>query len=245
MNQRLLEHYTAEEVKFALTQTFPFKSPGSDGMPPVFYQRFWYIVGRSTTDCVLNLLNNQSFSPDLNFTHIVLIRKCNKPKNIIQFRLISLCNVVFKLATKIIANRLKPLLHHTISPSQSAFIPGRLITDNVLIDFEANHYLKSMRGGRAGSVAVKLDMSKAYDRLEWSFLERMLSRLGFHHRVITLIMNCVSNVSYSFMLNGSQFDFLRLGRGIHQSDPLSPYLFIRCAEDLSCLLQAEEREGDI
>ncbi|KAK4389823.1 putative ribonuclease H protein [Sesamum angolense] len=245
MNRKLLEDYSAEEVKAALIQMFPFKSPGPDGMPPVFFQRFWNIVGNATTTTVLQLLNDHTFNPSLNFTHIVLIPKCQKPDTVAHFRPISLCNVIFKLASKTIANRLKPLLDHIISPSQSTFIPGRLITDNVLVAFELNHFLKNKRRGKEGHVAVKLDMSKAYDMIEWDFLENMLSKLGFHNRVVSLIMLCVRLVTYSLMLNGMQFGFVKPERGIRQGDPLSPYLFILCVEGFSCLLQAKEHKGDI
>ncbi|KAL0312577.1 UNVERIFIED_CONTAM: putative mitochondrial protein [Sesamum radiatum] len=245
MNQELLKEFTADEVKDALTQMFPFKSPGPDGMSPIFYQRFWHIVGNTTVKCVLNVLNNHDLNPSLNFTHIVLIPKCSNPENISQFRPISLCNVAFKLASKCIANRVKPLLDSIISPSQSAFIPGRLITDNVLVAFEVNHFLRGKRGSKGGHVAIKMDMNKAYDRIEWCFLRGILLKIGFHSTFVDLIMKCVTSVSYAFMMNGSQFGFLQPGRGIRQGDPLSPYLFILCAEALSCLLQACEVDGRI
>ncbi|KAK4384612.1 Retrovirus-related Pol polyprotein from type-1 retrotransposable element R2 [Sesamum angolense] len=245
MNRKLLEDYSAEEVKAALIQMFSFKSPGPDGMPPVFFQRFCNIIRSATTTTVLQLLDDHTFNPSLNFTHIVLIPKCQKHDIVAHFRLISLCNVIFKLASKTIANQLKPLLDHIISLSQSAFIPGRLITDNVLVAFELNHFLKNKKRGKEGHVAVKLDMSKAYDRIEWNFLEDMLCKLGFNNRVVSLIMLCVRSLTYSFMLNGMQFGFVKPERGIRQGDPLSPYLFIQCAEGFTCLLQAKEHNGDI
>ncbi|KAL0288473.1 UNVERIFIED_CONTAM: hypothetical protein Scaly_2729500 [Sesamum calycinum] len=245
MNQRLIEEYSTNEVKLAISQMFAFKSPGPDGMPPIFYQRFWFIVGHATSNCVLNMLNNHDINPSLNFTHILLIPKCRDPEFVSQFRPISLSNIVFKLASKLVANRLKPFLNNIISPSQSAFILGRLITDNVLVAFEINHFLNSRRGGREGHVSIKLDMSKAYDRIEWKYLEGILSKLGFHYEVVSLIMRCVSSVSYSFLLNESQFGFLSSGMGIRQGDSLSPYLFILCAEELSRMLQDRESRGEI
>ncbi|KAK4407846.1 putative mitochondrial protein [Sesamum angolense] len=106
-------------------------------------------------------------------------------------------------------------------------------------------YSTDERGGREGHVSIKLDMSKAYGRIEWKYLEGMLSKLGFHYEVVSLIMRCVSSVSYTFLLNGSQFGFLSRGRGIRQGDPLSPYLFILCVEGLSCMLYDRESRGEI
>ncbi|KAL0437725.1 UNVERIFIED_CONTAM: hypothetical protein Sradi_0480400 [Sesamum radiatum] len=100
------------------------------------------------------------------------------------------------------------------SPGLDAYVPGHLITDNILIPYEINHFLAHKYWGRKGHIALKLDISKAYDRVEWSFLERALHRLGFHETFVSLIMACVSTVSFSFMLNGSNFKYIRPNRGI-------------------------------
>ncbi|XP_071932952.1 uncharacterized protein [Coffea arabica] len=154
-----------------------------------------------------------------------------------NFRPISLCNVFYKIISKILANRLKKVLKHCISPSQSAFVPGRQILDNVIIAHEILHFLKSKRAGKVGFMTLKLDMSKAYDRVEWKFLGRIMMQMGFCPTFVHWIMTCISTVSYSFNLNGQKVGSVKPSRGIRQGDPLSPYLFIICTEGLSNLIK--------
>ncbi|XP_019189149.1 PREDICTED: uncharacterized protein LOC109183500 [Ipomoea nil] len=104
---------------------------------------------------------------------------------------------------KVIANRMKPLMGNLISESQSTFIPGRLITDNILITAEVGHYLNRKQCGLTGWGALKLDMAKAYDRMEWQFLRRMLEVMGFDDRWINLLMQCVTTVQYNILINGA------------------------------------------
>jgi hypothetical protein len=245
MNSRLLQRFTEDEVRRALFQMHPLKSPGPDGFPAVFYQKYWNIVGRDVCQAVLSYLNGGTFDVNLNVTNIVLIPKVNSPAKLTDYRPISLCNVLYKLISKVLANRLKMILPYIISPEESAFVPGRLITDNVLVAFETLHTMATRLAGKDGYMALKLDMSKAYDRMEWNFLEVMLCRLGFAERWINLLMPCIRTVSYSILLNGRPYGQITPSRGLRQGDPLSPYLFILCAEALSTLIRSAGNDGNI
>jgi len=152
---------------------------------------------------------------------------------------------MYKLVSKVLANRLKQVLPDVISPSQSAFVPGRLISDNILIAYEITHYMRRKKKGKTSYAAVKLDMSKAYDRVEWSFLKQMMVKLGFNQRWVELIMICVSSVTYRVRVNGDLTESFVPERGLRQGDPLSPYLFLLCAEGFSSLLKKAEDDGSI
>ncbi|CAL9002074.1 unnamed protein product [Prunus brigantina] len=150
---------------------------------------------------------------------------------------------LIKIASKVLANRMKIILPSLISPSQSAFVSGRLISDNSILAAEIIHCLRSRRRGKKGFLALKLDMSKAYDRIEWPFLEEMMKKLGFAEQWVRLIMTCVTTVTYSFLVHGSPCGYLTPSRGLRQGDPLSPYLFILCAQGFSSFLTHAERDG--
>ena len=245
MNQELTKVFTREEVDLALKNMEPLTAPGPDGMPPIFFQSFWSVVGDDVTFAVLDCLNNCRIPPDLNHTFVTLIPKVKSPEFISEFRPISLCNVIYKLFSKVLANRLKKVLPYLVSENQSAFQAGKVITDNILMAFETLHYMKNHQSGKTGFMALKLDMSKAYDRVEWSFMKELLRKLGFHEKWVALMMECITTVSYSILINGEPSGTINPSRGIRQGDPLSPYLFILCTEGLHGLLNQAVVAGDI
>ena len=180
----------------------------------------------------------------MNYTHIALVPKKNDPQSLGDFRPISLGNVISRLFSKVLANRLKQILPRVISDAQIAFIPERIITDNTTVAFEVLHRMRNRRRGKYGQMAIKLDISKAYDWVKWQFLKKIMLRLGFDERWVALAMETIHTASYSVLINGEPQGFVKPTRGIKQGDSLSPYLFLLCVEGLSAMLmRAEEQKG--
>lgn len=145
MNRTLLMPFSGEEVHKALFQMHPSKLSGPDGLSPFFFQKFWHIVGRDVTKAIVSALNSGHFLRKMNFTHIVLIPKKRKPQSMSDFRPISLSNVISRLVSKVLANRVKTILPNIISDAQTAFAPNRVITDNTTIAYELLHRLRQKK----------------------------------------------------------------------------------------------------
>lgn len=166
MNNTLLAPFSADEVMKALFDMHPSKAPGPDGYTALFFQKAWPWIGDEIMAAALKILNANGDVEKWNTTLITLIPKVENPSTPKDFRPISLCNICYKIVSRAITSRLRPVLHQVIDQSQSAFIPGRLITDNVIIGFECMHWIHHHSKRKTGYAALKLDMSKAYDRVE-------------------------------------------------------------------------------
>ncbi|WJX44074.1 hypothetical protein P8452_31099 [Trifolium repens] len=244
-NDRLAAPISKEELKEALFQMHPDKAPGPDGFNPAFYQHFWDLCGDDIFEAVKEWLDRGFFPTSLNETNICLVPKCDNPLSMKDLRPISLCNVLYKMVSKLLANRMKRCLVKCVSEEQSAFIEGRSILDNALIAIEIIHALKRKTQGSKGELALKIDISKAYDRVDWGFLRGMLERLGFSNQWINWMMLCVSSVNYSVLVNFEKVGPIYPGRGLRQGDPLSPYLFILVTEGLTALVKQAVARGDL
>ena len=143
-------------------------------------------MGVDVTDAILSALNSGHMLRKMNYSHIVLIPKKNDPSLMFDYRPINLANVVSRILSKVIANKLKLVLPNVISNNQSAFVPKRLITDNTTVAYELLHRMRNKRKGKVGQMAVKLDISKAYDQVEWGFLRNIMLKLGLDHKWVDM-----------------------------------------------------------
>jgi hypothetical protein len=211
-------------------------TPGPDGLNAAFYKATWNWSKHDVHHLVTDFYTNSTLPADLNRTFITLIPK--KPNPVIpqDFRPISLCNVIYKIISKSLADRIKPHLPDYISQSQSAFIAGRHISSNVILTQEIIHSFK-LKSWTSQAFLLKIDLAKAFDRLEWSFISQALTRIGFSPHFINLIYTCISTPSLSILINHEPTPFFYPHRGLRQGCPLSPYLFVIAINELSLRLQ--------
>ena len=167
---------------------------------------------------------------------MALISKIESPSNFFELRPISLSNFSNKIVSKILDRRINPILHRLISVNQSGFVPGRLITENVMLAQEIIHGMSKHNIG--DNIVIKLDMAKSYDSMAWNFLMDVLRRFGFSDKSINLVWNLFSSVWYSILINGSRNGFFSSAQALKLGNPLSPFLFILGAEVLSITLNS-------
>ncbi|KAA3453752.1 reverse transcriptase [Gossypium australe] len=243
VNESLLSPFREDEVRTALKDMGPTKAPGLDGLPALFFQQYWHIMGKEVLDFCLGILNGNKVVDLANVTEIMLIPKTLNPSSLVNFRPISLCSVLYKIVAKTIANKMQNVIGLCIDEVQSAFVPGHLIIDNVLLAYDILHTFRQKRTGKKGYMTVKLDMSKAYDRVEWNFVKEMMPKMGFAHEWMGLIMKCITSVSYAVNINGYRGRVFQPTRGLRQGDPLSPFLFLICNKGLSSLMRVANQAG--
>ncbi|KAH9716124.1 reverse transcriptase domain-containing protein [Citrus sinensis] len=220
------------EIQQAIFSMSPLKVPGVDGLHAMFYQTQWHIVGESFCKVIKDVFRSQYIPAEINRILLVLIPKTENPISFKMYRPISLCTVAYKTITKIIVNRLQEILPDLIGPHQTSFVPGRHITENIIVAQEIIHSMRRKKG-RQGFMAIKVDLEKAYDRLSWNFIHGTLQELNLPIGLTNLIMACITIAKMNILWNGELTSEFSPGRGVRQGDPLSPYIFVLCIERLS------------
>lgn len=217
------------------------KVPGPDGYPAEFFTAHWKTVGQDVIDAIQEFFTSGRLLQQWNATILTLIPKKPNAVLISDFRPISCCNTVYKVIAKLLANRLKKVLRSVISNTQSAFIPGRLLVENVLM---ATELVQGYNWKNISKRSIlKVDLKKAFDSLNWDFILFILKALSFPDSFVNLIAQCITMTRFSVAVNGELGGYFRGSRGLRQGDPLSPYLFVLAMEVLGQMLNNDYRQG--
>ena len=233
-NQELLRPLTMEEVTEAVKQLPAGKAPGVDTIPAEFYQGMWGDIGADIFNFVSEVIQQAHIAEELNISKIALLPKSDDRSRVQNFRPISLLNTLYKIVAKVYANRMKPLLHNWILPSQTGFVPNRCILDYIFLAFEAIEW--TLENKQALSMLL-LDFEKAYDRVNWTFLKHTMTRMGFQSTWIQQVMSLNENAAAAVIVNGEQSKTFKLQRSVRQGCPLAPYLFLLTVDVLGQMLQ--------
>jgi ribonuclease HI len=238
----LFRPVTLLELKYILTLFKKERSPGPDGWTSEFFIHFFDLVGDDLLQMVEHSRINGKVLGSINSTFLALIPKENNSASFNDYRPISLCNLIYKISSKILSNRIKPFLERCLSAEQMGFLKGRRIQDAIGVAHEGLHSIKKKN---IKALVLKLDLKKAFDSIDWGFLRLILLSVGFGIKMTDWMMACVSSASFAVLINGEATKFFRSERGLRQGCPLSPYLFILIMEGLSLLLTKNVSEQQI
>ena len=216
------------------------KAPGPDGFNFAFIKAGWEFLKEDLSVMLSEFYRRVRINREMNATFITLILEVVNPMELHDYRPITLVGCLYKLLAKVLANRLKQVLPSIIGPFQGAFVAGRQILDGVLID---NELIDSRKRSKDEGVIFKIDLEKAYDHVEWHFVDYMLFRFGFGEIWRRWNYECISTTSFSVFVNGSPSRLFKATRVILHGDPFSPFLFTMVVEALSSLLVRAKELG--
>lgn len=241
--QSMVKMFSKEEIKEAFFSLPRNKTSGPDGYSSEFFKGCWRVVGPEITEAVLEFFREGHLLKQWNATTLVLIPKFPTASRTTDFRPISCLNTMYKVISKLLASRLQGLLSQVISSSRSAFMPGRLRAEIVLLATEiVQGYNRRNIEPRA---MLKVDIQKAFDSVNWSFILSALRALRIPEFFVGWISECITTPTFSVCLNGNSSGYFKSSKGLRQGDPLSPYLFVLAMEIFSRLIQSIFDQGYI
>ncbi|XP_043697076.1 uncharacterized protein LOC122647840 [Telopea speciosissima] len=232
-----------EEIKGVVFAMKDSKAPGPDGFGARFYKTTWEIIKEDLIKAINWFFENSLMPYSVNATFISLIPKSGDASSFAGYRPTALCNLLYKIISKIISNRLQKVIGEVISFNQSAFIKGRSIVDNILVCHDIVRGIEQKAANP--TVVLKVDLHKAYDSLSRNFLFGVMERMGFTGKFLGWVKACVTTPMFSVLINGSPTGYFKGDRGIRQGDPLSPYLFTIAMEAFSGIIRRLEVDGQI
>jgi len=232
-----------QEIKSAVFSLNKDSAPGPDGFGAFFYQTYWDIIKEDVVKAVLEFFTTSWILPGYNSNIIALLPKTPEATSIDQYRPIAMANFKFKIISKVIADRLAPIMPNIISEEQMGFIHQRNIRDCLCIASEATNLLHNKAFG--GNLVLKIDITKAFDTLEWSFLMQTLKCFGFNDTFCNWIHSILHSAYLSISVNGKAQGYFNCSRGVRQGDPLSPLLFCLAEDVLSRSISKLVEEGKL
>jgi len=235
---------TAEEIQAIVNNMRSNATPGPDGFKTAFYKAAWKWIGKDVSKLVTDFYVTNYLHKELNKTHIALIPKVIAPNTPKDYRPISLCNVIYRIIAKTLADRFKIHLPHIIHSTQTAFMQGRHIASNIIIAQEIIHSF-NLKSWKHKAFMLKVDLAKAFDRIEWCFIVSAMKRQGLKDRFIDLVHTCISTNTMAVIINGEPGPTFLPKRGIRQGCPLSPYLFILAVNEFAICLQKNSASNNI
>ena len=233
----LTRPFSVDEVRRAVWDCKNYKSPGPDVINFGFIKEFWDTLQDDVMRFLREFHRNGKLARGINSTFIALIPKIDNPQCLHDFRPISLVSSLYKILAKVLANRLRGVIGYVISDSQSVFIKGRQILDGILV---ANEIVDEARRSKKELILFKVDFEKAYDSIDFDYLDEVMKKMGFPTLWRKWINECIRTATASVLVNGSPTDEFPLGRGLRQGDPLWPFLFLLAAEGFHLLMASLE-----